>query len=99
MAQDYSSNPMSKKRNQYCAHCGSPDIRVVSIKTATELLEVSQDFIRRHIEAGTISTIALRSPSAESGRMLVRIKLDELLKLIEERPGVNELVENALSNS
>jgi len=75
-----------------------PHLRSLSARHSAELLDCSTDFIDSHIRQGTINSFALRSPNPGATRKMIRIPIEELLKIIEERPGLNSLVDNAIKD-
>lgn len=89
---------MSQQLKIHCPRCGSPPLRSLSIKHSAWLLDCSTDFIDDHIKRGTIDTITLRSPDPSATRKLVRIPIDELVKLMEERTGMNSMVEDTIKD-
>ncbi len=66
---------------------------MLSIKHAAEYLDVSPDFIRDHIQKGTISTVVLKSASGSGTRQPVRLLRTELDNLIDQFiPGLDSVV-------
>ena len=90
---------MSGSPDNYCQHCGLPQLRSLSVEQCAEVLDCSTDFIRAHIKNGTIDCIGLRSPKQGTTRQLIRVPVVELLKIIEQRPGLDSRVEEALEKS
>jgi len=77
---------------------GIPPCDYLSIKHAAERFDVSPDFIRDHIEKGTISTVVLKSASGNGTRQPVRIPVEELEALIaEHRAALDDLLHEAFT--
>ena len=77
---------------------GTPPCDYFSIRHAAEKFDVSTDFIRDHIEKGTIRTVVLKSASGNGTRQPVRIPVEELEALIaEHRAGLDDLVHEAFT--
>ena len=75
---------MSLKREQerFCGHCGSPLERHLSIESAAQLFDCSQQFFRNLIRDRKIGFIKI-------GR-LVRIPLSEITKISDTIPSLSD---------
>lgn len=67
------------------------------MKHCAEMLDCSSDFILDHVDSGTIDCIGLKSPKQGATRQLIRVPVLELLKIVEQRPGLESMVEEALT--
>lgn len=88
---------MARSGIEFCPHCGVPQLKSLSVEQCAKMLDCSTDFIRDHIKNGTIDCIGLRSPKQGATRQLTRIPVIELLKIVEQRPGLGSMVEEALT--
>lgn len=88
---------MSRQSDLYCPHCGVPQLKSLSVEQCAKMLDCSTDFIRDHIKNGTIDSIGLRSPKQGVTRQLTRIPVIELLKIVEQRPGLVSMIEEVLT--
>ena len=73
---------LKQETERFCGHCGSPLERHLSIESASELFDCSQQFFRNLIRDRKIGFIKI-------GR-LVRIPLSEITKISDTIPSLSD---------
>lgn len=79
---------MQGRDEHFCPRCGSPLERMLSINSCAQLLDCSPQFFRNLIRERRIGYVKVEG--------MVRIPHSELRKIIEYRPRMDTMVEEAL---
>lgn len=79
---------MTGHDEHFCPHCGSPLERMLSINSCAQLLDCSPQFFRNLIRERRIGYVKVEG--------MVRIPHSELRKIINYRPSIEVMVEEAL---
>ena len=77
-----------QQKRKYCEYCGSPLEKYLSVKSAAELLDCSEEFFRKRILNREIGF-------AKIGR-LIRIPYSEILKMMDYFETVDDTVKRLL---
>ncbi len=79
----------AKRKKQFCVLCGSPNEKYLSVSTAAELIDCSEQFFRNLIRDRKICF-------AKYGR-LVRIPISEIEKLKIEYQSISNIYEKSVA--
>ena len=83
---------------KFCEYCGTSQGKLLTVKHAAELLDVSPDFIRGHIAKGTINTVTLKTASGTGARQPVRIYAADLERFVDViNVGLEPMLEEVLA--